>query len=131
VAFTRAVTEAVQARLTGISGARDDFLPQRYAAMRDPAYLAAMTRAVVDGACPRSFSAAPDFEGETFEEDVAWLLERLRGAGVRQVVVVDLTKREICLPVVRVVIPGLECAAVFAGTFTLGRRALALQAAPA
>jgi ribosomal protein S12 methylthiotransferase accessory factor len=39
---------------------------------------------------------------------VAWLAERLKGAGIRQAVTVDLTRPEFDLPVVRVVVPGLE-----------------------
>jgi ribosomal protein S12 methylthiotransferase accessory factor len=57
---------------------------------------------------PRSFRDAPDYEGETLLEDVLWELERLQKAGIEQVIVVDLTRPEFCLPVVRVVIPGLE-----------------------
>ena len=39
---------------------------------------------------------------------VAWLLERLRAAGIKCVAVVDLTHPGLRVPVVRVVIPGLE-----------------------
>ena len=35
-------------------------------------------------------------------------LERLKAAGIREVVALDLTRREFDVPVVRVVIPGLE-----------------------
>ncbi|MDH3596548.1 MAG: YcaO-like family protein, partial [Rhodospirillales bacterium] len=56
----------------------------------------------------RGFQRAPTFLGETFEQDVAWELERLRAVGIEQVAVVDLTKPEFGIPVARVVIPGLE-----------------------
>ena len=56
----------------------------------------------------RTFAQVPTFEGESFEEDIAWQLERLRGVGIAQVAAVDLTKPEFGVPVVRVVIPGLE-----------------------
>lgn len=36
------------------------------------------------------------------------MLAALRSAGLRQVAVVDLTRPELGLPVVRVVVPGLE-----------------------
>jgi ribosomal protein S12 methylthiotransferase accessory factor len=50
----------------------------------------------------------PCFSGDTFEEDVNWELTRLRAAGLGQVVVVDLSRPGLGIPVVRVVIPGLE-----------------------
>jgi ribosomal protein S12 methylthiotransferase accessory factor len=50
----------------------------------------------------------PTFESDTIGADIAWSLERLRAVGVDQVVVVDLTLEQFQIPVVRVVIPGLE-----------------------
>jgi ribosomal protein S12 methylthiotransferase accessory factor len=56
----------------------------------------------------RPFDQVASHRGETFEEDIAWELERLRAVGVDQVVAVDLTKPEFGIPVVRMIIPGLE-----------------------
>ena len=56
----------------------------------------------------RHFHEISNFESETFREDVDWILDRLRAVGIQQVLVVDLTKPEFGIPVVRVVIPGLE-----------------------
>ena len=56
----------------------------------------------------RDFREVPTWFSETFEEDVGWELERLSSAGIEQVVVVSLTKPEFGIPVVRVIIPGLE-----------------------
>jgi ribosomal protein S12 methylthiotransferase accessory factor YcaO len=39
---------------------------------------------------------------------VTWELEQLRSAGMGEVIVVDLTRAELRIPVVRVVIPGME-----------------------
>jgi ribosomal protein S12 methylthiotransferase accessory factor len=39
---------------------------------------------------------------------VNWLLERTRGAGLKHAIVVDLTRPEFGLPVLRVIVPGLE-----------------------
>ena len=44
----------------------------------------------------------------TVEEDLQDQLARLRRVGIDEVVAVDLTKPEFGIPVVRVVIPGLE-----------------------
>ncbi len=108
VALLRALTEAAQSRLTLISGARDDATLQRYEGSRDLDQTARVLEHLRSEPPVRRFQDVPTFEGDSFDEDVAWELERLRAAGLRQVVVVDLTKRELGIPVVRVIIPGLE-----------------------
>ena len=40
--------------------------------------------------------------------DLRWELERLRAIGIDRVVAVDLTRPEFGIPVVKLVIPGLE-----------------------
>jgi ribosomal protein S12 methylthiotransferase accessory factor len=40
--------------------------------------------------------------------DVRWMLARLRSVGVDHVIEVDLTREAVDVPVVRVVVPGLE-----------------------
>ncbi|MFU8840907.1 MAG: YcaO-like family protein [Nitriliruptoraceae bacterium] len=108
VALLRALTEAAQSRLTLISGARDDNPRGDYERFRDPDELA-LYRAQVAGSTPNvDLADIPSFDGATFAEDVAWEVERLTAVGIDEVVVVDLTKPEFGLPVVRVVIPGLE-----------------------
>ena len=46
--------------------------------------------------------------GTISRDDVRHLLERLGAAGMERVVAVDLTRDEFAIPVVRVVVPGLE-----------------------
>lgn len=109
VALLRALTEAAQSRVTFISGARDDVQPRVYEQLRDPEALR-RTQATMRVSGPRrSFRDVPTFDGETFDEDLRWTLDRLQAAGICEVVVVDLTRREFRVPVVRVLIPGLEC----------------------
>ena len=43
-----------------------------------------------------------------FDDDLSWMVERLRSHGIEQVIAVDLTRPEIGLPVARIVVPGLE-----------------------
>lgn len=112
IALSRALTEAAQSRLTTISGAREDIHPAVYE-QRAPQLAAALAEiAGVAGARrdgpARSFAAAPDGFSERFDEDLAAVLAALRAAGLEQVVAVDLTRPELGLPVVRVVVPGLE-----------------------
>jgi ribosomal protein S12 methylthiotransferase accessory factor len=107
IALVRALTEAAQSRLTAISGARDDMLRQQYMDTRDPATLL-LHRRRLSRRGSRRFSEVPTFESDSFEEDVAWELDHLRRAGLDRVIVVDLSRPELGLPVARVVIPGLE-----------------------
>ena len=78
----------------------------------------------------RSFHSVPSFESETFGDDLAKSLRRLQSVGMDQVVVVDLTRREFQLPVVRVVIPGLEGPDEHTG-YVRGARANAIREAQA
>jgi YcaO-like protein with predicted kinase domain len=108
IALLRALTEAAQSRLTLISGARDDMLSQRVDAQ---GYLERMRQFHEHLEAPgprRAFSAVPTYASDTLEGDVAWVLERLRAAGLSEAVVVDLSKPELGIPVVRVVVPRLE-----------------------
>lgn len=107
VALARALTEAAQCRLTVIAGVRDDVSHGRDLA--GPLAAAERFLATIRGEPPaRGFHDAPDHDGDSFESDLDWVLGRLREAGLGQVVAVDLTRPELGIPVVRVVIPGLE-----------------------
>lgn len=108
VALLRALTEAAQVRMTYIVGSREDIERADYetpSLERRRRYARAMMGASTGG---RPFDAAPTHAGSSFEDDVDWVLERLRAAGIRQAVAVDLTRPEHGIPVVRVVVPGLE-----------------------
>ena len=108
IALLRALTEAVQVRTTYITGARDDLLPEEYTASGIAQKLG-RARALMRARVPtRDFRSVPTQESVTFEEDVVWMLARLRACGIVQVIAVDLTKAEFGLPVMRIVIPGLE-----------------------
>ncbi|WP_309887683.1 YcaO-like family protein [Archangium sp.] len=111
VALLRALTEAAQSRGTLIAGSRDDMGEARsYEAFQDSAVVERLQRRIRRERPERRFQEVPTFEGKSFDEDVAWELECLTMAGLEQVVVVDLTKPEFQVPVVRVVVPGLEAA---------------------
>ncbi|MDC0713181.1 YcaO-like family protein [Stigmatella sp. ncwal1] len=107
VALRRALTEAAQVRLTAIAGSRDDLSRRYYARVRETPWLE-LLRAGMGTRPGRDFGEVPTRKDASLEEALDWMLERLRGAGLNQVVVVDLTRPEFQIPVVRVVIPGLE-----------------------
>ncbi len=108
VALARALTEAAQARLTVISGLRDDFRRDCYERLLDPNIVRAIQQRISASTPTGRFSDVPNRDGDTIEDDVEWQLKCIRKVGIRRLVVVDLTKPEFALPVVRIVVPGLE-----------------------
>jgi YcaO-like protein with predicted kinase domain len=107
VALSRALTEAAQSRLTVIAGSRDDCPPAYYRRIRDPGAITTQL-APLDDAAERAFADVAHVPGETIDEDVAHELDALKAIGVPQVILVDLTRPGIDIPVVRIVVPGLE-----------------------
>jgi ribosomal protein S12 methylthiotransferase accessory factor len=75
----------------------------------------------------RDFRAVPERAGETFEGDVERAVAGLVGAGIEEVIAVDLRKPGLDIPVVRVIIPGLESVDDVPG-FVPGARARAQAA---
>ena len=106
IALARAITEAVQSRLTVISGSRDDMFFSEYAPKADQApkdSLATPTLSFRERRSPRL--------GATFDDDLRTTLRLLADAGFPRVVAVDHTRPEFGIPVVAVVVPGLHEAA--------------------
>ena len=107
-ALLGAILEAAQVRTTYIIGSREDIEPSDY----DPSFLArrnAETRAFMRLTTRvRSFKSVATSEFGSAEAQVEWLLDRLRSIGLTQAVAVDLTLPEYGIPVVRMVVPGLE-----------------------
>lgn len=108
VALLRALTESAQARNTTIAGARDDYPAQAYS----DAYRrrrGALCEDLISKSKPRrSFAHVPHFESPAVDADLRWMLARLRSVGIDQVIEVDLVREALGIPVVRVVVPGLE-----------------------
>jgi YcaO-like protein with predicted kinase domain len=126
VALARAMTEAAQSRLTYIAGSRDDVFRDMYTRLRDPDWRMRRRRQLRPGEGQRDYRSIPDRQLPTLREDVTWELERLQSVGIQRVVVVALTKPEFAIPVVKVVIPGLE-GYVFTDQYRPGVRARRLQ----
>lgn len=125
VALLRALTEAVQSRVATIAGVRDE--PGQWdcpALAEDPP--PDPSPAVRPDEAPGDFTAVTGLAADSIDADLAWELDALRAAGLGEVVVVDLTREEFGIPVVRVVIPGLEGPAGIVSGCRPGRRALDL-----
>ena len=108
VALLRALTEAAQARNTTISGARDDYPADAYSSAYRSRRRLHCQRLAAGPAPRRSFAGAPSCETVAVQEDLDWMLARLRAAGIEQAIMVDLSRESVGVPVVRVVVPGLE-----------------------
>lgn len=106
VAVRRAVEEAVQSRVTMIAGSRDDLFPMDYhnsVNRDDHARVVSMARTA---RAPLRQSACA--ETRSFEDDIERLLQMLAARGIDQVIAVDLRHDDIGIPVVKIVVPGLE-----------------------
>jgi thiazole/oxazole-forming peptide maturase SagD family component len=127
IALLRAMTEAAQVRTTYIVGSREDIQHADYHASTLAAQNARAREMMRRVGPPRDFASIANFDFESFEAEVAWLVERLRSAGIGQVIAVDLTRPEFGIPVMRVVVPGLEGFDHNPAAYAPGVRARALQ----
>jgi ribosomal protein S12 methylthiotransferase accessory factor len=126
-ALLAAVLEAVQARLTQITGARDDIGRERYAPVA-PERLE-RHRALLRREGGRPLPEPPWPPDLPAAAHLDHLVERLGAAGLPTVALVDLARAEIGVPVVKLLVPGLEDGLELDG-WRPGRRARALGAAP-
>lgn len=107
IAMLRAITEAVQTRLTYVAGGRDDFFPTDYARATDRRVLAriwARYAAPPDESVDARDHRDPGLAG--VGEILGHLLARLAAAGSPEVLVVDLRRPGLGVPVVKVLVPG-------------------------
>lgn len=104
VALSRAITEAIQSRLTMISGSRDDMYPSVYQSVELSARMNGIRTASLRTLHPFKETTMP----ADFNNCIHQLLQRLKTYGFEQVIVYDHTKEDIGIPVVHVIIPGLE-----------------------
>jgi ribosomal protein S12 methylthiotransferase accessory factor len=105
VAVIRAITEAVQARLSFIQGARDDY---NVAPASTRGWTRAQRSAQLTAQDRVSFSAIPSVKHDDVLQDLHHLIEKLQRSGFERLIVTDLTHPAFDIPVVRVKIPGLS-----------------------
>lgn len=100
IALTRSITEAAQARLAYISGARDDL-------QEDIDDVGSRRRRAQSGPAADIGELIPEpVEHESLLDDLQYVVKRATAAFSRPPLVVDLTRDEIGVPVVKVVAPG-------------------------
>ena len=109
VALSRAVTEAIQARLTFVAGTRDDCYPSVYQALQNG--WNQITSFKLERRAIKSLKKLHPFIETTVPGDftlcINQLLKQLNQAGYEQVIVYEHTKEAIQIPVVHVIVPGL------------------------
>ena len=121
IALTRAMTEAAQTRLTYIAGIRDDL--HDYAESSKDKLGAALLDAMSEAAPPVAFEDIANHDTDDVVADVRWELERLRAAGLTAAIALDLSRPEFGIPVVRMIVTGLEWDCTHP-RYVPGRRAL-------
>ncbi|WHO38559.1 YcaO-like family protein [Sphingobium sp. AP49] len=105
VALARAICEAAQTRAALIAGARDDIDPTRYieAGEQRTGFMLSM----LDFApARRPWSSVPSHSHRDSEADLAWMLERCAEQSLPAVACVDLTRADIGIDVVKLLVPG-------------------------
>ncbi|QKK25770.1 YcaO-like family protein [Rhizobium hidalgonense] len=106
-AAIRAVTEAVQSRLTYISGARDDISPATFSRSLPPLMRQAFDAVAAPSAALRR-EGAPGYRQQDLTQLLQHVLDALRNRGITSVIRVLLSNDTLPFSVVKVVIPELE-----------------------
>lgn len=129
VAARRALTEVAQSRCVDIQGVREDITPPDAAATQFNIHTRRISGVQRNGwtinrsSKIHTLADLPSTIHDYIEDDIEYILTRLRLAGIDKVVVVDLSPPDAPFAVVRVIVPGLETWAVNRGP--MGKRALA------
>jgi ribosomal protein S12 methylthiotransferase accessory factor len=128
VAMIRALTEAAQGRVVYIAGSRDDMFRDSFARLKrqdDHAMIARLE------AIPETVDAtiALNKANDSFEADIQLIVQSLGRRGLHQILVLDLSRKDFPISVVKVIVPGLE--GYMLGTYAPGSRATAFMAAAA
>ncbi|MGE7948884.1 YcaO-like family protein [Lysinibacillus sp. NPDC093688] len=103
IALERAITEAAQSRLTDIQGAREDMADQQDSVK--PTDFSFLT---IDKGSKKSFEEVKGYKNTTVKNDILQILQGLAKNNLKEVYLVNLTLEEIGIPVVRLIVPGLE-----------------------
>lgn len=108
IALSRAIHEAIQGRLTAISGSRDDMFPKDYVEVGNKDDHRRIISSLMEVPASRPFAKTLLPLADNFDGDLQTILGQLKLIGVESAVVVGLEHEEIGIPVVKVVVPHLE-----------------------
>lgn len=118
IALVRAITEVSQTRAANIQGARDDLRRMNYE-MGNTAETKAWQ--FMRSRKKKDFHDVKTVMNEDILHDIRFILNNLKSVGLDKAIVVNLTDDKLQVPVVRVIVPGLETFKVTKGI--LGYRA--------
>jgi len=113
IALVRAITELSQTRALNIQGARDDLKKIQYKQndeiyKRKWQFMPAITLTDKKDKNFVMFSEIDTYVKDDILDDIKFILARLKKAGLKRAIIVDLTQDHIGIPVVRAIVPGLE-----------------------
>jgi ribosomal protein S12 methylthiotransferase accessory factor len=108
VAVMRALTEVAQSRLTQIHGAREDTTVAQVRKRLGYDRTKRMNAYWFKDNGTVDYSTIGSCDSDDFLKDIHRMIDALEKKGLDRVIVIDLTRDEIDIPVVRVVVPGLE-----------------------
>jgi len=109
VAVIRAITEVAQSRATQIHGARENATEAVNRVNIGYERVKRLNRKWFDRTDTSVMSGMPEYVSDDFLEDIRHINNMLSERGFDRVIVCDLTMHDIGVPVVRVIVPGLEC----------------------
>jgi ribosomal protein S12 methylthiotransferase accessory factor len=113
IALIRAITELSQTRAVNIQGARDDLKKIQYRDndqiyKRKWQFMTSSLHNHVNNRKSISFSEIKTYIKNDILDEIKLILNRLKKAGLKRVIIVDLTNPKVGIPVVRIIVPGLE-----------------------
>ncbi len=108
IAILRALTEAAQSRATQIHGAREDTLDGHLKRQIGYDRTKRLNKKWFENGDAISFTDMYSWRSDDFLDDIRYTMDQLEKAGLDRVLVSDLTMPELGIPVVRVIVPGLE-----------------------
>ena len=113
IALVRAITELSQTRALNIQGARDDLKKIQYRQndeiyKRKWQFMPAIPLTRKNDEKVVMFSEISTYINDDILDDIKFILSRLKYAGLKRAIIIDLTHSKIGIPVVRAIVPGLE-----------------------
>lgn len=113
IALIRAITELSQTRAVNIHGARDDLKKIQYRDndeiyKRKWQFITSSSSSHTNNNKNIAFSEIKTYIKKDILDDIKLILNKLKKAGLKRAIVVDLTNPNVGIPVVRIIVPGLE-----------------------
>jgi ribosomal protein S12 methylthiotransferase accessory factor len=113
IALMRAISESSQTRAVNIQGARDDLKKIQYKEddeiyKRKWQFIPSSSLNKTNISSIKEFSEVKTYPNNDILDDIKLILNRLKKAGLKRAIVIDLTNPKLKIPVVRVIVPGLE-----------------------